>query len=54
VQLADGRVDAVGDDTLRRPVDEHVQARRGTLLPDLSTPTSTCCPAVFPWLVVSE
>ncbi|MEV4050563.1 amidohydrolase family protein [Amycolatopsis sp. NPDC049688] len=35
VRLADGRVDAVGDDTLRRPGDEHVDARGGTLLPGL-------------------
>ncbi|OXM69467.1 amidohydrolase [Amycolatopsis vastitatis] len=35
VRLADGRVDAVGDDTLRRPGDEHVDARGGTLVPGL-------------------
>ncbi|WP_081911129.1 amidohydrolase family protein [Amycolatopsis vancoresmycina] len=35
VRLAGGRIDAVGDDTLRRPGDQHVAARGGTLLPGL-------------------
>jgi imidazolonepropionase-like amidohydrolase len=35
VRIADGLVQAVGDDTLRRPGDEHVDARGGTLLPGL-------------------
>ncbi|MEV6824350.1 amidohydrolase family protein [Amycolatopsis sp. NPDC051102] len=35
VRLTDGCIDAVGDDTLRRPGDEHVDARGGTLLPGL-------------------
>ncbi|MET8854521.1 amidohydrolase family protein [Amycolatopsis sp. NPDC004625] len=35
VRLTDRRIDAVGDDTLRRPGDEHVDARGGTLLPGL-------------------
>ncbi|MEV7095222.1 amidohydrolase family protein [Amycolatopsis sp. NPDC051045] len=35
VRLADGRIAAVGDDTLRRPGDEHVDACGGTLLPGL-------------------
>ncbi len=35
VRLADGRITAVGDDTLRRPGDEHVDAGGGTLLPGL-------------------
>ncbi|WP_410574682.1 amidohydrolase family protein [Amycolatopsis sp. cmx-4-61] len=35
VRLVAGRIDAVGDDTLLRPGDEHVDARGGTLLPGL-------------------
>ncbi|HET6707143.1 amidohydrolase family protein, partial [Amycolatopsis sp.] len=35
VRIADGRITAVGDDTLRRPGDEHVDAHGGTLLPGL-------------------
>jgi imidazolonepropionase-like amidohydrolase len=35
VRLGGGRIDAVGDDTLRRPGDEHVDARGGALLPGL-------------------
>ncbi|WP_410638661.1 amidohydrolase family protein [Amycolatopsis sp. lyj-346] len=35
VRIAHGRITAVGDDTLRRPGDEHVDARGGTLLPGL-------------------
>ncbi|WP_244210640.1 amidohydrolase family protein [Amycolatopsis kentuckyensis] len=35
VRIADGRIAAVGADTLRRPGDEHVDARGGTLLPGL-------------------
>jgi imidazolonepropionase-like amidohydrolase len=35
VRLVAGRVDAVGDGTLRRPGDEHVDARGGTLFPGL-------------------
>lgn len=35
VRLDGGRVEALGDDTLLRPGDEHVDARGGTLLPGL-------------------
>ncbi|MEU4247308.1 amidohydrolase family protein [Amycolatopsis sp. NPDC026612] len=35
VRIADGCLTAVGDDTLRRPGDEHVDARCATLLPGL-------------------
>ncbi|WP_410669970.1 amidohydrolase family protein [Amycolatopsis sp. cmx-4-68] len=35
VRLADGHILAVGDDALRQPGDEHVDARGGTLLPGL-------------------
>ncbi|MGW5721711.1 amidohydrolase family protein [Amycolatopsis sp. NPDC003865] len=35
VRLDGGRVEAVGDDTLLRPGDQHVDARGGTLLPGL-------------------
>lgn len=35
VRLTGGRITALGDDTLRRPGDEHVDARGGTLLPGL-------------------
>ncbi|WP_245805105.1 amidohydrolase family protein [Amycolatopsis australiensis] len=35
VRVADGRIAAVGDDTLLRPGDEHVDARGATLLPGL-------------------
>ncbi|MFF1614406.1 amidohydrolase family protein [Amycolatopsis sp. NPDC058278] len=35
VRLTGGRITALGDGTLRRPGDEHVDARGGTLLPGL-------------------
>jgi imidazolonepropionase-like amidohydrolase len=35
VRLTGGRIAAIGDDTLLRPGDEHVDARGGTLLPGL-------------------